>query len=120
MPWRKWAYVGAIVFTLTSGFVFEAVDMMPGEMGRWLRFASGIGIGLPSLLVGFDLIISPEKTPLYNIRFQWWRRDFKWWWHPKRPSPGDMRRLGFALLVCSALVFYATIRQWQFESVYSL
>jgi ABC-type Fe3+ transport system permease subunit len=117
MSWRKWTYVGAIVFTLVSMCVHDIVEMMPGEIGRWLRFASNIGVGLPSLLVGLDLIIAPEKAPLYSIRYQWWRRDIDWW-RPKRPTSKDMRRLGFSLLVFSAVVFYATIRQWQFDLVH--
>lgn len=116
--WRKWAYVGAIAFTLVSGFVFEAVDTMSGEMGCWLRFASGVGIGLPSLLVGFDLIISPEKAPVYDFLGVWrWHRDTRCWRY-ERPSPRNIRRYGFSLLIFSALVFCASIQQWQADLVY--
>lgn len=117
MSWRKWAYAGAIVFSLASAIIGSTVRMMPGEIGRWLRLAGGIGIGLPPLLVGLDMIIAPEKMPFQDFKIRRWDRDIRWWRYVY-PSPEDTRSMGCLMLVFGALALWATVRQWQADLVY--
>ena len=96
MHWKQYAYWLSGFFFLLATIIVVVMDWggpIPTDPLSWGSIISELGIGIPSVFIGLDLMLSPEGS------LNWLAGHLPWW----HPPVWNVRFFGCCLLLIGVL-----------------